>query len=437
MDHQSLFREHLSGLVEGICVVLSELGRGSVVFGSGEQHLYFQDDEAAPFRTDRHFAWLCPLLGSGHFLRIAPGKKPLLIRCVPNSYWCENPESPALCWASEFEIEVAETPADAWKKLRDLGGRAQFIGSETRFAAADGLVVNSETLITQLDWLRSVKSSYEIESIAEANCVAAQGHRAAANVFLQGGSEFDAMLAYLGGVGASEKDLSFAPIFAMDQKAATLHYEHRRHVKNGKVLLVDAGAVCRNYASDISRTTLAPNVHSVFRDLWVQLNTLQQSICQKAVAGTTQAKMQFEAFLGIAEILENADVIRMNGDYTRALREGILRTFCPHSLGHSLGICTHDVGDFVSNRWGVASPALEGFPTYRMGRVLEPGYVITVEPGIYFVPMLLQKMRDSEAASCFNWPLIDELIPMGGMRIEDDVVVTKGLPRNITREFLP
>jgi Xaa-Pro dipeptidase len=171
--------------------------------------------------------------------------------------------------------------------------------------------------------------------------------------------------------------------------------------------------------------------------MWQQLNTLQQEVCNMAVVGTTPARMQLEAFKGIVRILESVDVLRVNGDCEMAIRDGILRAFCPHGLGHSLGVCTHDVGDREMNRWGSPAPALEGFPTYRAGRELEPGYVLTVEPGIYFIPSLLGKMRESEKENFFNWKLIDELIPFGGMRIEDNVVVRNGAPRNITREFLP
>lgn len=429
------FHNHLRVASARIEDSLTELGYESLILGAGESHIYFQDDEAAPFRVDRHFGWVCPVQGQGHFLRFTRGKKPLLVRCVPNSFWHENPPAPEAWWAGEFDIEEAESAAEAWKKLRDIP-KPVFVGSQTVFATAGGVPVNSDRVLAHLDWWRSVKSSYEIENIVEANRIAAPGHRAAAQRFLDGGSEFDAMLAYLEGVGVSEKELSFTPIFAMDDKAATLHYEQRRHKKNGSVLLVDAGAVSRNYASDISRTTLAASAHPVFLEMWSLLNNLQQNVCREAVPGTSLAKMQLNTYRGILGILESVGILRGIEDADSAIRDGILRTFCPHGLGHSLGVCTHDTGEYSENRWGTPAPALEGF-SFRANRSLEPGCVITVEPGIYFMPMLLQKMRDSAFSERFHWNLIDELVPFGGMRIEDDVLVTSAAPRNITREFLP
>jgi Xaa-Pro dipeptidase len=433
---RELFKQHLEITLKRIEESMSELGVENLVLGSGESFVYFEDDESAPFRTDRHFGWLCPLRGPNHFLRITPGKKPLLARCVPDTFWHEKPEEPETWWSEFFDIETAGDAASGWRKLGSLT-RARFVGGNSSFATADGVQVNSELLIAQLNWWRSFKTPYEIECIVEANKLAALGHRAAANAFLDGGSEFDSMLAYLGAVGVSEKDLSFSPTFAIDEKAAILHYEARRTRKGGRVLLVDAGAVCRHYASDISRTTVKQSAHPVFRELWERLNGFQQQVCGNVVVGTTMAQIQYNAYCGIAGILEQSDILRVNGDFPRAVKDGLLRTFLPHNLGHALGVATHDIGDFQINRYGSSTQPFAEHKTYRATRPLEVGQVLTIEPGIYFMPSLLDKMRASENAACFNWNLIDELIPYGGIRIEDDILVGAVAPRNITREFLP
>jgi Xaa-Pro dipeptidase len=435
-DLKELFKAHLEISLQRIAETLDELGIENLVLGSGESFVYFQDDELAPFRSDRHFGWLCPQKGPGHFLRLAPGKKPLLVRCAPDSFWSEKPLPPEEWWADCFEHEIAGDSQEAWKKLGALT-RARFVGSETRFAAADGMVTNSEMLIAQLNWWRGLKTPYEVECVVEANRMAVLGHRAAASSFLEGGSEFDALLAYLGAVGVSERELSFSPIFAVDEKAATLHYEGRRTQKGGKVLLVDAGAVCRHYASDVSRTTLGAVVHPVFRELHARLNSFQQQVCGNVVPGANMASIQYRAYRGIAAILESLEILKVNGDFTRAVKDGLLRTFLPHGLGHSIGVATHDEGEYLRSRQGLPTRPHEEMPTYRATRSLEPGFIVTIEPGVYFIPALLEKMRSSEHSSCFNWKLIDELVPYGGIRIEDDVLVTSDVPRNITREFLP
>ena len=82
-------------------------------------------------------------------------------------------------------------------------------------------------------------------------------------------------------------------------------------------------------------------------------------------------------------------------------------------------------------------PPPEIYPSLRTTRTLEPRQVITVEPGLYFIPMLLQPLREGPHAGRFDWKLIDELTPLGGIRFEDDVVVTESGVRNVTQPHLP
>jgi len=97
----------------------------------------------------------------------------------------------------------------------------------------------------------------------------------------------------------------------------------------------------------------------------------------------------------------------------------------------------HDVAGRLSAPDGTIQPPPPEHPTLRTTRTLEPGHVLTVEPGLYFIPMLLRPFLAGEHASCFNWKLIDALIPFGGMRIEDNVLVTDTGNRNLTRDYLP
>ena len=109
----------------------------------------------------------------------------------------------------------------------------------------------------------------------------------------------------------------------------------------------------------------------------------------------------------------------------------------PHGLGHHLGIQVHDVGGKLAGPDGATQAPPPEYPTLRTTRTLEPRQVITIEPGLYFIPMLLRPFREGEHAARFDWSLIDELSVFGGIRVEDDVLVTEGAPRNFTREVLP
>ena len=97
----------------------------------------------------------------------------------------------------------------------------------------------------------------------------------------------------------------------------------------------------------------------------------------------------------------------------------------------------HDVGGHLAGASGAKAPPPEQHPHLRNTRTIEPAHVFTIEPGLYFIEMLLQEFRDGEHAERFNWSLIDELAPLGGIRIEDNVVVTEDGHRNLTRSYLP
>ena len=108
--------------------------------------------------------------------------------------------------------------------------------------------------------------------------------------------------------------------------------------------------------------------------------------------------------------------------------------FMPHGLGHLVGLQTHDVGGLQLDIDGTLKQPPEQHPALRLTRDIEDDMVFTIEPGLYFVPMLLQQLQASKHSNEFNWPLINELIPYGGIRIEDNILMRGGQPQNLTRQ---
>ena len=139
--------------------------------------------------------------------------------------------------------------------------------------------------------------------------------------------------------------------------------------------------------------------------------------------------------LKLAALLKEHGVL--DAEPEQAVELGLTRPFYPHGLGHHLGIQVHDVAGKLAGPDGSFAPPPARHPSLRTTRKIEPGHVITIEPGCYFIPMLLRPFRENGQAQHFNWKLIDELSPMGGIRIEDDVLVTATGSRNLTREQLP
>ena len=113
---------------------------------------------------------------------------------------------------------------------------------------------------------------------------------------------------------------------------------------------------------------------------------------------------------------------------------GVTAAFMPHGMGHLLGVQVHDVGGFMENETGTTIDPPSGHPYLRLTRVLEENMVLTIEPGLYIIDMLLEELRGTPAESHVNWSTVDALRPYGGVRIEDNVRVLTDGCENLTRD---
>jgi Xaa-Pro dipeptidase len=428
-----LFRDHLAERQKKAADALSRSGFDALVISSGAPFTYFADDNDAPFHPVPHFAHWCPIPGPHHLLRIEPGKKPRLVRYAPEDYWYEQKSLGDPFWSSGFDIEEAGTIDAVWKALGPIQ-RAAYIGNETERARAAGLESNPPGLVSRLDWDRAYKTDYEIRTLDEATALGAKGHRAALRAFEAGASELEIHYAFVQAMEVTEDELPYPTIVALNEKAAFLHYHNKRNTRNGAVLLIDAGATTRGYASDITRTHVSSACDRRFIALRDGVEKLQQEICREVHPGRPFGDLHREAHRKLAKLLSQSDILHAEPD--EAESRGWTRPFLPHGLGHHLGIQVHDVGGHLRDPEGNRTPPPPEHPYLRNTRTIEARHVFTVEPGLYFIEMLLREFRQGEDSSRFNWKLIDELSPFGGIRIEDNVVVTESGHRNLTREHL-
>ena len=434
MELTPLFLDHLMARLAYAEKALAVTGFDGLVISSGAPFTYFADDQQAPFHAVPHFRHYCPLEGPHHVLKLQAGRRPQLIRYAPEDFWYEQLPLGAPFWASGFEITEAPNLDAVWEAV-GRPSRNAYIGNETDRALTAGLELNPPSLTTHLDWGRSYKTPYEIQSLVEATELGAKGHQAGRQAFLAGASELEIHYAFVQAVGCLDHQLAFSSITALEPKGATLHYENKRSYRKGKVLLLDCGARVRDYASDITRTTVSAGCDDRFTGLLKGLEELQQEACAALKPGIPFGEIHHLALMKLGVLLQSAGILKASPEEASEL--GFLRPFMPHGLGHHLGIMVHDVAGRLSSPEGATQPPPPQHPTLRTTRILEPGHVLTVEPGLYFIPMLLRPFREGEHASCFDWKLIDELIPLGGMRIEDNVLVTPAGNRNLTREYLP
>jgi Xaa-Pro dipeptidase len=358
---------------------------------------------------------------------------PLLVYRRPEDFWERAAPVPDAFWTAAFELRVVPTLAAARAALPGDLSRTAFIGQSfpelRRFHVAS---VNAPALIERLDYPRARKTPYEIECLREASRLGARGHLAAARAFAEGATEYGIHLAFLAATGLREQELPYNAIISLNEAASVLHYQMlERHAPPARhSFLIDAGAEAHGYASDITRTYAGSDPD--FAALIAQLEEVQQSLCASVRAGTDWRDVHLSAHRLIAELLREAGIIHV--DPAEALDTGLSSVFFPHGLGHLLGLQVHDVGGLMRGPGEGEIPRPEGHPALRLTRVLEPGFVVTVEPGIYFIDSLLEQARAGSLARAIDWPRVDSLRKFGGIRIEDDVVALEQGCENLTRD---
>jgi Xaa-Pro dipeptidase len=219
---------------------------------------------------------------------------------------------------------------------------------------------------------------------------------------------------------------------AYNENSAVLHYQHldRSTPTSLRSFLIDAGAQYRGYASDITRTYAA--IPCRFADLIDALDIAQQELCAEIVAGRDYRDVHLSAHRRLGDVMLEIGLTKLPGQ--AALEQGVTSTFFPHGIGHLLGLQVHDVGGVMGDAQGRERQRPEGHPYLRLTRMLEPGVVVTVEPGIYLIDSLLAAAHADSRRAHIDWSVVDELKPFGGVRIEDDVVTTAAAPENLTRD---
>jgi Xaa-Pro dipeptidase len=434
------YSAHVAARAATTARALEETGFDRLLIHSGVPFTYFADDNDAPFHSTPHFTHWAPVDGPHHLLDVVPGKRPRLVRVQPRDFWYAPP-APAPDFVSrEFDVVEVATPDAAWKEIGAAGARTAFVGDAAGEAGAHRIPpagVNPKALVARLDWERTYKSDWEVEAIAAATAKAAPAHLAAEAAFRAGAPEIEIHHSYLAALGDVEEALPYTTIVGLDHHAATLHYHGKRGRETGsaRVFLIDAGAAVRGYASDITRTYVTASADPVFVRLLDGMKTLQARLCVKGRPGTSYVDLHLDAHRGVAALLAEAGIFRVPA--AEAFEKGLTRPFLPHGLGHFLGIQVHDVAGRQIDREGTIAPPPDGHPALRTTRVIEESMVFTIEPGLYFIPMLLDPYRSGANRDAFDWALVDRLVPSGGIRIEDNILVGKGANRNLTRELLP
>jgi len=285
----------------------------------------------------------------------------------------------------------------------------------------------SRELIRAVVKQRSIKSDAEVVEIEDALGVTAAMYRAALSNIWAGRVEAE-IAGLMQGVAASHnRAFSFLPIVSV--RGEVLHNVHyHRTMKDGELMVIDAGAESpRFYAADITRTF---PVSGRFTErqcaVYETVLAAQLAVIDAASPRVSNRDLHLLAARTITAGLK--DIGLMKGDIDEAVATGAHALFFPHGIGHMLGLDVHDMedlGDLVGYPEGEARSTQFGLSFLRLAKKLEPGFVITAEPGVYFNPPLIDIWENEKRhASFINYGEVKKYRRFGGIRIEDDLLIT-------------
>jgi len=286
----------------------------------------------------------------------------------------------------------------------------------------------SSALIGAVVKLRSKKDDFEIAEIEKAVDVAGIMHTTAMKMAYPGNYERELAGAIEGIALSHGGPVSFPVILSMNGQILHNH-DHGNELVEGRMVVCDAGAetsMC--YASDITRTFPVGGKFSARqKDIYNIVLEANTRTIQESLPGRTYREVHLMAARMIASGLKELGI--MQGDVDEAVAAGAHALFFPHGLGHMMGLDVHDMEGLGENYVGYSDTLKRsdqfGLAYLRMGRELEPGFVMTNEPGCYFIPALIDQWKAEKKHEQFiNYAKVNDYLDFGGVRIEDDVLIT-------------
>lgn len=345
-------------------------------------------------------------------------------------------------------LELAATLNSAIKKGRKIHYVPPYRGeTKLQLSSLLGIAVErlkdhvSRDLIRAIVSMREIKQPEEIAQLEEVAMTGYKMHTTAMGMCREGLSELDIAVELDKIAAHGGGRTSFRSI--VSQHGETLHnLSYGERLQNGRLLLIDAGAEnAMGYASDHTRTLpvsgkFTQKQREIY-DIVLAANAKGQEL---AGPGVTYQSVHTEAMKVIAKGLTVLGLMKGNPD--EAVAAGAAALFMPHGLGHQMGLDVHDMEGLGEKYVGYDDATTRsmqfGLGALRMGKALKPGHVVTVEPGIYFIPALIEKWEREQINSAFiNFPKLHAYLDFGGIRLEDDILITQNGNRLISKHRAP
>jgi Xaa-Pro aminopeptidase len=414
-----------------------------LIMGNDEAPMNYVDNPY-PFRQDSHFLYYAGVSQAGLTLLIEPDGKSVLYGTPdhPDDVIWFGPHPSLGDHAEAAGVQESADIAglvDRLATLRDGGTEVHYLPpyrAARSFALGALLGIDpreaeggaSADLVRAVAAQRSVKEEAEIAEMEDALAVTAKMYRATMRSAEPGRTEAEIAAIHKAAAAASDRRQAFTPIVTVCGDVLHNH-SYANTLEEGDLLLVDSGAESPlHYASDVTRTMpVTGKFTSQQRDIYEIVLAANEASIAAAAPGVTNRELHMIAARTVTEGLKGIGL--MKGNVDKAVAAGAHALFFPHGIGHMIGLDVHDMedlGDVVGYPEGEERSEQFGLAYLRLARELEPGFVITIEPGIYFIAALFERWEGQGLHKGYiRYEKLEDFCGLGGVRIEDDVLITK------------
>ena len=413
--------------------------QNGVVFIQGAETMYRYDtDYEFPFRQESNF-WYLTGVNEAECSLVLDLKKEEYHLFVPErdaqyAVWHGYVKTKEQ-YLEEYQPDHLHYRNDILKVLNELKPETVYCIDDEQAEFVEDLNrdfnVETEALVDALTYCRVLKTDWELDQLREACRVNDLAYLEVMKSIKPGMYEYE-MKAIFNKVQIENGLMqdAYNGIFASGVNASILHYVvNNSMIKDGDLFLMDSGFECNGYASDYTRTFPANGKYTeVQKGIYNSVLAGMDKVLDSIKPGVKMEDLHLLAARTMMEGLKDMGIVK--GSIDDMMEENIFALFFPHGLGHFLGLDTHDVGGYPK---GVDRIERPGIKFLRARRELLPGMVVTIEPGIYFVPAVLKPaIADPEKNRFLNTEKVESLLGFGGVRIEDDIIVTDNGIENMT-----
>jgi Xaa-Pro aminopeptidase len=396
-----------------------------VLIGAGQEiPIPGRDDRVYPFQAHSEYYYLTDVNRPGGVLAFDP-------RAGWLHFAAQITDNDRLWSGAPLGEPDGLTTAALGDWIASRAGRPiAWLGSAPADARPDADLVGE--LRAGLARVRRPKDPLELERMRAAERATRAAFAAAVPFLRDGVSERDVQIELeVAAFRAGSDAMAYDTIVGGGPNSAVLHFAPTdRPMRAGELVLIDAGAEYRGYASDITRTyPVGGELSAEQRELHELVRAAEVASIERCAPGTEWRDVHLAAALVIGEGLASLGILR--GEAQSLVETGAVWLLFPHGVGHLVGLGVRDAGGVLPERQASPPP----FPHLRIDLPLAPAMVVTVEPGIYFVPaLLLDPERRRRHHDQVVWDRVDRMLEFGGIRIEDNVLITENGHEVITAD---